>query len=76
MDCLTMLLNFIYAAFEQKQVVVVVFLDIRGAFDNVNIDILCARLRAMVVPVEVVKMIWAMMSERTLVFEDQHGESF
>ena len=40
-----MLLNYIYAAFEMKEIVVPVFLDIEDAFDTVNIDILCNKLR-------------------------------
>ena len=76
MDCLTILLNYIYMAFEKRQVVVASFLDIEGAFDNVDINVLCNKLRGLGVPSNIVRMIWDMMSERSLVFEYQRGGKF
>ena len=76
MDCLTLLLNHIYSAFERKQVVVAVFLDIEGAFDNVDINILCEKLMWLGVSRKSLKMIWELMSERRLLFESASGEVF
>lgn len=63
MDCLNLLLNYVYAAFESKQVVVAMFLDIEGAFDNVDINILCNQLSRLEVPPRVTKITWALTSD-------------
>ena len=74
MDCLTLLLNYISSAFEKKEVVVAVFLDVKGAFDNVNIDILCDKLHQLGAPRRIINMAWALMNERPLNFENETGD--
>ena len=74
MDFLTLLLNYISSAFERKEVVVAVFLDVKGAFDNVNIEILCNKLQQLGAPQRLVNTTWTMMNERVLHFENEAGE--
>lgn len=76
MDCLTVLLNKIYTAFECKKIVVVVFLDVEGAFDNVNILKLCWKMCLSGVSAKLVNAIYALVSRRRLLFVDDDGNSF
>jgi hypothetical protein len=57
-DCLAVL----------KNQVLVAFLDITGAYDNVLIDILCRELKKEGVPVPLVFFLWDMMWEKHLYF--------
>lgn len=72
-DCHARLTNAIHTAFERKQSCAVAFLDIKGAYDNVLVDVLLQDLFSKGIPRLVVDTIWSLMCCRTLVFEDDFG---
>lgn len=67
-DCLNQLISDAYISLDKKETLAAVFLDISAAFDNVKIDLLCEKLKTLLVPDKTIKMIWELMSERELNF--------
>jgi hypothetical protein len=61
----------VLTAFHLKKQVVVAFLDITGAYDNVLIDILSERI-----PIPLVFLLWDMMWEKHLYFFNGQDVAF
>jgi len=57
-------------SFNNKKDVLAAFLDVSGAFDNVNIEILLQRLSVIGCPKNFIKFIKFLMSERLIYTED------
>lgn len=73
-DNLANLLMFIEEAFEGKRDVLAAFLDVAGAFDNVDLNILLKRLADIKCPSTLLKFIRFLMHER-IIFTDVTGNA-
>jgi hypothetical protein len=70
-DCLSLLSSDIRISFEQKKKILVAFLDISGAYDNVLINVLCGNLCGLQLPLEMVCILWDLLHRKSLIF--YHG---
>ena len=66
---LSILTSTIYSGFLANAFTVVIFLDIKGAFDNVNSGILCSILRDPGLPWNLCKFIYNLTSNRSVFFK-------
>jgi hypothetical protein len=63
-DCVALLVLEIKLAFQRKEMLVAVFLDIKAAFDNVNVREIIVKLNECGMPIEWCKLIWNLMKKR------------
>jgi ribonuclease HI len=68
-DCLNELFAVGQTSLIKKNAAVALFLDIASAFDTVNIDILCERLKELHCPMKVTKILITLMGTRLLHFD-------
>ena len=69
LDCLSVLISEIYASFLENKYIVIVPLDIKGAFDNVNPHILLEDLAKLNIPFNIRMFIFNLLSNRNLTFK-------
>ena len=69
LDCLSILIAEIYTAFMENKFIVVVPLDIKGAFDNVNPNILLQVLVNLNIPFKIRMFIFNLLTNRNLTFK-------
>ena len=69
LDCLALLTSYIHLGFNENKFVVVLFLDIKGAFDSVNPNILIRDLLDINIPFKIRKFIFNLLSYRILTFK-------
>lgn len=74
-DNLTNLTLNVEDAFSNKKDLLAAFLDVQGAFDNVNINILLQQLATIGCPLKLVKFIKFLTQER-FIFTEMNGEKF
>lgn len=67
-DCLNIMLSEINTSFVNKKMLAVLFLDFKGAFDNVRIEVLCGLLMEIGLPCIIVKIMWCLLADRELHF--------
>lgn len=65
-DSLVYLTSRIYTGFAEKKFTVVVFLDIKGAYDSVNIDILLEDLREINIPSDIIGIIDHLLNNKEM----------
>jgi len=75
MECLSTFIGNIYHAFNNKEFLVATFVDIRGAFDSVNIPTLITYLLSLNVPPKFCNVLSALFNFRNLVFFSPFGSS-
>lgn len=73
-DCLVEFTGLLYVAFEKKQCAVATMLDIEGAYDNVDIDVMCQKLINLRVPKRLVTLLWELLGAKELVYKTEAGE--
>ena len=69
LDCLSILISEIYTAFMKNKFIVIVPLDIKGAFDNVNPNILLQDLANLNIPFKIRMFIFNLLTNRNLTFK-------
>lgn len=67
-DCISILSTDIKQVYAQKYMCLAVFMDITAAYDNVKMDVLCAKLVSIQCSLKVVKTIYNLFKERRLFF--------
>ena len=72
-NLINLTLNRTLEAFSNKKDLFAVFLDVNGAFDNVNVDILLQQLATIGCPLKLIKFIKFLTHER-LIFTETNGE--
>lgn len=73
MECLSTFIGNIYHAFNDKEFFVATFVDIRGAFDSVNIPTLVSKLFSIGLPPAFCNIILSLFSHRNLYFTSPFG---
>ena len=75
-DGLGVLHSEILNTFSSKQYMLALFVDIKGAFNNVKIEILCQKMFCMNIDPQFVRIIWKLFWRRTIWIENfrQYGE--
>ena len=69
LDCLSILISEVYTAFMKNKFAVVVPLDIKGAFDNVNPNILLEDLSILNFPFKIRMFIFNLLTNRNVTFK-------
>jgi ribonuclease HI len=73
MECLSTFIGEIYHSFNDKKFLVATFVDIRGAFDSVNIPTLITQLLSLHIPSNFCNIIVSLFSNRNLSFTSPFG---
>ncbi|KAL4154600.1 hypothetical protein QTP88_000457 [Uroleucon formosanum] len=73
MECLSTFIGNIYHSFNSKEFFVATFVDIRGAFDSVNIPTLVSKLLSLHLPPTFCNIIFSLFSHRHLSFSSRFG---
>ncbi|KAL4112254.1 hypothetical protein QTP88_016075 [Uroleucon formosanum] len=73
MECLSTFIGNIYHSFNSKEFFVATFVDIRGAFDSVNIPTLVSKLFSLHLPPTFCNIIFSLFSHRHLSFSSRFG---
>ncbi|KAL4150005.1 hypothetical protein QTP88_003854 [Uroleucon formosanum] len=73
MECLSTFIGNIYHSFNSKEFFVTTFVDIRGAFDSVNIPTLVSKLFSLHLPPTFCNIIFSLFSHRDLSFSSHFG---
>uniref|UniRef100_A0A2H8TL40 RNA-directed DNA polymerase from mobile element jockey n=2 Tax=Melanaphis sacchari TaxID=742174 RepID=A0A2H8TL40_9HEMI len=74
-ECLSTFIGNIYHSFNNKEYFVATFIDIRGAFDSVNIHILVDYIISLNAPPEFGNILLYLFNKRNLVFSSSFGSS-
>lgn len=74
-DCLANFIGDIYQSFNAKEYLIATFIDIRGAFDSVNIPLLISYLNALNLPPSFTNFISRLFSHRILHFISPFGST-
>lgn len=69
-DALSFLISTIYASFLRNEFVIVVFLDVRQAYDSVQFDLLERTLLSMDLPLSVIELIRSLVVQRNIFLVD------
>jgi hypothetical protein len=72
-ECLATFIGHIYHSFNNKQFFVATFVDIRGAFDSVNISTLISHLLSLQAPVKFCNILFSLFNRRNLFFFSPFG---
>jgi len=73
MECLSTLIGNIYYSFNNREFLVSTFVDIRGAFDSVNIPTLISHLLSLNVPSKFCNILLSLYKFRKLTFSSPFG---
>ena len=73
MECLSTFIGNIYHSFNDKKFLVATFVDIRGAYDSVNIPTLVSKLLSLNIPFTFCNLILSLFSYRSLSFSSPFG---
>ena len=74
-ECLSTFIGNIYHSFNNKEFFVATFIDIRGAFDSVNIHTLVDYIFSLNAPPEFCNILLSLFNKRTLVFSSSFGST-
>ena len=74
-DCLSTFVGHLYHSFNNKEFLVATFIDIRGAFDSVNIQTLVNHLASLNAPPEFCNLLLSLYHKRNLFFSTRFGSS-
>lgn len=72
LDNLTILKNDIHFGFFNRTITTAIFIDIKGAYDNINIDILAHKLKEMKIRSKIINIINNISHSRTIFIQNKH----
>ena len=71
MDALSVLHADVLGTYARREFLLALFADVKGAFDNVRIEVLCDKMRRLGIDPKIVSIVWKLTSERRIWLDGQ-----